>query len=123
MFSGIVSAANMAMDNMKVFAQASPTKSSAFGWFGDAAKTVGNSINNHPDAWKLGAGLVGGAASGYMNAKTAKDQMKFQERMLENKMAQDEKFNERRASSGDNYDSHVNNLVGGTGLLAPAMRQ
>ena len=96
--------------------------SSAFGWMGDGLKAVGTSINNNPDAWKIGASLVGGAATGYMNAKTAKDQQKWEMRMLEKKMAQDEKFKERRASSNDNYDSHVNNLVGGTGLIAPAMQ-
>lgn len=93
----------------------------AFDWMGSAGSTIGTSIKNNPDAWKLGASLVGGAATGYMNAKTAKDQMKFQERMLAKQMAQAEKFKERRASTGDNYDSHTNNLVGGTGLLAPAM--
>ena len=55
----------------------SPTKSSAFSWLGDAAKAVGKSVKDNPDLWKLGAGLVGGAATGYMNAKTAKDQMKW----------------------------------------------
>ena len=94
--------------------------SKPFEWMSD----IGESIKNNPDAWKLGASLVGGAATGYMNAKTAKDQMKFQERMLAKKMAQDEKFKERRASSEkDNYGSHVSSLVGGTGLIAPAMQQ
>ena len=89
----------------------------AFDWMGD----IGQSIEKNPEAWKLGAGLLGGAATGYMQQKTAKDQMKWEERLLEKKMAQDERFKERRASSGDGYDTHVQNLVGGTGLLAPTM--
>lgn len=90
--------------------------SKAFNWMGD-------SIKSNPDAWKIGAGLVGGAATGYMQAKTAKDQQKWEMRMLEKRMAQDDKFKERRASSNDDYDSHVNNLVGGTGLLAPVVNR
>lgn len=90
----------------------------AFEWIGN----IGESIEKNPEAWKLGVGLLGGAATGYMQTKTAKDQMKWEARMLEKKLAQDEKFNERRASSvQDNYGSHVSQLAGGTGLLAPAM--
>lgn len=116
------SAMNMAYDSFfKPVVQNST--SSAFSWLGDAAKAVGQSVNDNPDLWKLGAGLVGGAATGYMSSKDAKDRMKFEERILQKKMEQDDRFKERRASSNDDYDSHVKNLVGGTGLLAPMVNR
>ena len=89
----------------------------------DAGSRAFDWMEANPNATKFIGGIVGGAATGYMNAKTTKDQQKREMRMLEKRMAQDEKFKERRASSNDDYDSHVNNLVGGTGLLAPVVNR
>lgn len=91
-------------------------KISGGGW-GDTLSGAMNWMQQNPEIVKVGAGLIGGAAQGY----TAHQQMKMMQDQFAKEMAQRERFNQRRASSGKGYDSHSSNLVGGTGLLAPEL--
>jgi len=68
----------------------------------------------------LMAGLAFGAVSGIGKYLTTQDQLKAEEKRWQAELAQRERINERKASSGeDNYGSHIAGFQGGTGLLAP----
>lgn len=71
-------------------------------------------MKDNPEATAAIAGAAG-AGLAYMSEQ---DRIKAEERMLEKKMAQDDRFKERRPSSGnENYGSHLAGFSGGTGLL------
>lgn len=90
--------------------------------FGDLFDTVGDYASKAFDWMKANptaTGMIAGAASAGLQYMSAKEQQDYYRKRME----QEERFNARRPSSGNNgYDSHSRNLTGGTGLLASATK-
>lgn len=90
--------------------------------FGDLFDTVGDYASKAFDwmeANPTATGMIAGAASAGLQYMSAKEQQDYYRKRME----QEERFNARRPSSGNNgYDSHSRNLTGGTGLLASATK-
>ena len=94
-----------------------------FDWISSAWDTVSDWgsdamdwISNNPDGAKM---IMGGVAAG-VDSYFAQQQLEENARLEREKMAQDARFKERRASSSGayNYGSHLSNTTGGTGLLS-----
>lgn len=86
-------------------------------WYDEFYDTVGPAVSRafewmeeNPTA----TGAIAGAASAGLDYLSEKEKNK----LYQNRLEQEARFNERRPSSGgDQYASHAQNITGGTGLL------
>lgn len=73
-------------------------------------------ISDNPDTAKMVLGGIAGGVDAYYAQQALDEKMRLEREKLE----QEARFKERRASNSDayNYGSHNQSITGGTGLLA-----